>query len=176
MSNTRIESDRLILVPISLDHGDVIFQEFTAEITTYMYPTPPKTPRDTEEFIESSQKKIEAGSDLVMAILNKKTQEFLGCVGLHKLDRDTKDPELGIWVKKIAHGNAYGREAVTAVKKWADENTNYEYIHYPVSKLNIPSRKIVESLGGKVVRELTKENQRGTILDEVEYLIYRPER
>ncbi|MBI3485342.1 GNAT family N-acetyltransferase [Candidatus Daviesbacteria bacterium] len=171
LQSLEIVSDRLKLVPISRKYLKDIFANFTSEITTYMFPAPPKRKEETEEFIDSAIRKNESGEDIVKVITNKETGEFLGCGGLHKIKSGR--PELEIWIKKSAHGNHYGREALTALKDWADQNINYQYIKYPVDKKNIPSRKIAESLGGEVIAEMQKTNLSGNILDEVEYRIYK---
>lgn len=50
----------------------------------------------------SSLNSLEKGNDLQMVILKKQLNEFIGCAGLHQIG--AKDPELGIWIKKSAHG------------------------------------------------------------------------
>jgi len=166
-----IETKRLLLVPISLDFDKEIFKEFTSEITLFMFPKTAEKIEETQEFINSALGKIQKGEELQMVVLKKDTREFLGCAGLHHIDTPT--PELGIWIKKSAHGNGYGREAVADLKKWADDNLKYDYLLYPVDKNNISSRKIAESLGGVIEREVDKENMSGNILHKVEYRIYR---
>jgi RimJ/RimL family protein N-acetyltransferase len=165
-----IETDRLRLIPTSLEYASEIFKEFTTEITTYMYPKSPKEIRETEDFINASVQKMQNSEEFQIAILNKNTGEFLGHAGVTKLKTNT--PELGIWIKQSAHGNKYGREAVKALKEWAENNLQYKYIIYPVDKRNIASRKIAESLGGAIEDEYQKQNMSGNILDEVEYRIY----
>ncbi len=169
--DTKIQTDRLILTPISEIYREQVFQEFTLEITRYMNPKPAENISQTDVFIKESIENMQKGEELVVAIVQKDTGEFIGCAGLHHIN--TKTPELGVWTKKSAHGNKYGREALTALKNWADENLNYEYISYPVDKQNIASRKIPESLGGIVAREMKKINASGQELDEVEYKIYK---
>jgi len=171
--NERIESERLLLVPISMQYSDEIFKEFTPEIATYMYPAPAKDISETEEFISNSLKELSDGSALQLVILDKDTQEFVGCAGLHHVDG--KIPEMGIWLRRTAHGSRYGREAMTAIKKWADEKLDYEYIKYPVADKNIASRKIPESMGGKVEDEYDDKGLGGNEFHSLEYRIY-PER
>ena len=165
-----IETPRLKLVPTSLQYAPEIFKEFTQEITTFMYPKPAKEIKETEAFINTSIKEMENGETLQVVILNKNTGEFFGHGGAKNLKTDT--PELGIWIKKGAHGNKYGREAVTGLKQWVDENIKYKYVIYPADRRNIASRKIAESLGGILEDEYPKENASGNILDMVEYRIY----
>jgi [ribosomal protein S5]-alanine N-acetyltransferase len=103
-------------------------------------------------------------------ILKKENNEFLGCVGAHHID--TKTPEFGIWIKKSTHGNGYGKDSVYALKKWADINIDYEYLLYPVEAENYPSRRIPESLDGKIFREYDKINMSGKNQHLLEYRIY----
>lgn len=167
-----IHSKRLLLRPLSIDVKEMIFQEFTPEITTYMVPDPPKEIGETENFITSTVKKMSNGEEMVFVILKSENEEFLGLTGIHALN--TKTPEFGIWLKKEAHGNGFGREAITALKEWIDKNVKYEYLLYPVDQENIPSRKIPESLGGVVHREYKKQTPSGKVLNTVEYRIYPP--
>lgn len=169
-----ISTERLILSPISMIYKEVIFSEFTEDITTYMYPCPPQDISETEAFISDSIGEMTDGWGLGLVILKRDSQEFLGCAGLHRIDR--KNPELGIWLKKTAHGNKYGLETIAAIKNWADKNLEYKYLRYPVDKANIASRKIAETLGGKIVDEYYKINMSGKTLDIVEYRINKPQK
>jgi [ribosomal protein S5]-alanine N-acetyltransferase len=108
---------------------------------------------------------------LVLAILEEEKSEFLGLAGLHNIK--SKTPEIGIWIKKSAHGNKYGLEAITAFIHWAKTNIDYTHLRYPVDKRNIASRRIPEMNGGIIMKEYKKINQRGFELDEVEYWIYK---
>jgi RimJ/RimL family protein N-acetyltransferase len=102
----------------------------------------------------------------------KETGEYLGGGGVHAIQPETA--ELGIWIKKSAHGNAYGREAVTALARWAFESLSVRYLIYPVDRRNLASRKIPESLGARIEAEYPKVNASGNVLDIVEYRVYRP--
>lgn len=170
LKNVVIESERLKLIPTSEDYAKDIFKEFTDDITRFMMAKTPKKIDETLNFIKASRENMNKGEELQVIIISKITGEFIGHGGIRKLKTDA--PELGIWIKKGAHGNRYGREAVRALKEWAEKNLAYKYLEYPVDKKNIPSRKIAESLGGVIGREMKKKNMAGNILDEVEYRIY----
>jgi RimJ/RimL family protein N-acetyltransferase len=171
--DTKIETNRLLLVPINLSYAGDIFRNFTAEITLYMYPKPAKQIDETLEFINSSLKGLANGTNLQLVIIGKVAKEFIGCAGLH--DVGQIDPELGIWTKKASHGNGYGLEAITAMIAWARSNIQFEYLKYPVDKRNYPSRRIAEFNGGVMKKEYRKVNQSGFELDEVEYWIFKHE-
>ncbi len=160
----------LLLKPIALEYKEEIFSEFNEEITTYTYPCPAKMIAETELFIKNSIKELKNGTNLLLVVLAKDSGEFLGCAGLHDIDKELR---LGIWLKKAAHGNKYGLEAITALKEWAERNLDYEYILYPVDRRNIASKKIPEALGGKVISQYQKVNMSGNLLDTLEYRIYK---
>jgi RimJ/RimL family protein N-acetyltransferase len=105
-------------------------------------------------------------------VLLAETGEFLGHGGMHDVDSPT--PELGIWLKKSAHGQKYGIEAVTAVVHWACDNLDVRYLRYPVDRRNVPSRRIPEALGGVIEAEYGWTSDAGRELDLVEYRIYPP--
>ena len=168
-----IESRRLLLVPVNLKYKENIFKEFTPEIVKYMFPESPIVNQETIDYIESATQLNKDGHDFAVAILDKLTKEYLGSGGIHKIN--TKTPELGIWIKKSAHAKAYGKEAVTALKEWADANCDFDYIIYPVVAVNYASRRIPESLGGVIFCHFELKNAAGEAFDGVEYRIYPKE-
>jgi len=165
-----IESERLRLETITERFDQDIFQEFTCEITRYMIPEPPLKIEETREFIAASKCGIKAGNNLQFVILSKATDEFLGCCGLHGRNK-VRTPELGIWLKKSAHGNSYGREAIHTLIQWSRNNLDIDYFVYPVDRHNFASSKIPKSLGGEIVEALKKETPTGKILDWITYRI-----
>lgn len=170
LRHVEISTKRLLLKPISMRYKKQIFSEFTGEISTYMYACPAIDITETEYFIKSSLRELKNGTNLQLVVLAKKSQEFLGCASLHDLDQE---PRLGIWLKKSAQGNKYGLEVIMAIKEWADENLDYEYLLYGVDKENIASQKIVEAMGGKIQNKYEMMNLSGNILHILEYKIYK---
>lgn len=162
-----IETNRLKLVPVSLEYLDQIYIYFDAEVTKYMYPAPAKELSDSFPFILSSNQKMKDGIDFTYVILKKDNLEFLGCGGVHGLNQEY--PEFGIWTKMSSHGNHFGFEAVEA--SFHHFKNQFKGFIYPVDKANIPSKRIALKLGGKLHKEYTHENQSGVILNIEEYLI-----
>jgi len=162
-----ISSRRISLTLISERFSKDIYREFTAEITRYMMPPPPQDISETLEFIRSSIEGMQRSEEFVFAIVDTGGQ-FLGCAGFHARE-SSLTPELGIWIKKSAHGSALGREAVHCLRDWASENLIVSHFIYPVEKNNLASRKIAESLGGAVIREQKVLSLSDNLLDEVVY-------
>lgn len=170
LDQVQIETERLLLVPVTKDFAEDIFREFTPEITRHMFPRPSENIQYTLDYIRKATQECEQGESLHFAILKKDSKEYVGGAGAENINTHT--PELGIWIKKSAHGQKYGKEVMVAVKAWIDAHFSYDYIRYPVVKSNLPSRKIAESLGGVVAKEYAGKNEAGELMDEVEYRIY----
>ena len=165
-----IESERLRLLPTSEDFTREVFHNFTAAISEYMFPAPPSAIEETLQFLRGVRQAILDGTELQVVILSLEDEAFLGHGGLHHIN--TRTPELGIWLKLDAHGEGFGREAVTALCGWALENLEFDYLRYPVDRRNIPSRRIPESLGGRIEAEYQQVSESDRVLDVVEYRIY----
>jgi len=168
---TVIESERLIQRPISEDDAAAVFKFLNDDVTQYMYPKKAEKIDETLSFIRSSIASMKKNTNLQLVVLKKENLEFIGCSGLHNIGK--KDPELGIWIKKEAHGNKYGLEAVSAIVNWAQKNVDFEYMKYPVDKRNLASRNVAEKNGGIIKKEYKEMNLNNFELDEVEYWIFK---
>lgn len=166
-----LDSERLRLLPVSEAYTELIFREFTPEVATYMHPRPASERLETEAFVEAAKRANREGSSLNMVITDRESGDFLGCMGLHKLA--DKRPEFGIWVKQSAHMHGYGREAIHALKRWADQHIPYDYLIYPVDSRNMASRKIPESLGAAIISQYDDTGGMGQDLTLIKYRIER---
>jgi len=169
LSDTRIETKRLVLVPIDLCYADEIFRGLSRDITQYMFPRPAQHIGETLDFINRSLTGLADSTNLQMVIVAKGSNEFIGCAGLHYIG--TINPELGIWTKKSAHGHGYGLEAITGLVNWARLNLDFGYMRYPMDRRNYPSRRIALMNGGIIQKEYREVNQSGYELELLEYWI-----
>ena len=169
-SSVSISGDRIRLVPVSPEYCEIIFKEFTDEITRYMVPAAPSNMEEISVFIKASIRDMEENIDLTLAILKKNDDEFLGICGLHG-KQNPNEPVLGIWLKKSAHGFKYGQEAIKALADWARQNIVFEHMVYPCDKANIASRKIAENLNGSIFRTGEVRSMSGRVLNEIAYRI-----
>lgn len=165
-----VEGERVLLHSIEEKFAPMIFKEFSEEITAYMIPKPADSIDETFAFITCAIAGMRSKNDITFVILKKEDEEFLGCCGVHG-GRSCSEPELGIWIKKPAHGNGYGREAIATASEWVVRNMDVKALIYPVDRNNLRSRRIPESLGGVIIEERFEPTMRGTELDEVVYRI-----
>jgi RimJ/RimL family protein N-acetyltransferase len=164
-----IVSHRLSLRPFAAEFSLDVLREFDEDITRYMMPAPLANMAEAMGFVARCEQGWESGEFLMFVITDIDGGEFLG--GCSVQAANGPEPELGVWLKKSAHGHGYGREAVGALVEWVRENMSCDHLIYPVDRRNIPSRKIAESLGGLVFQRRTRRNRSGFELDEVVYRI-----
>jgi RimJ/RimL family protein N-acetyltransferase/lysophospholipase L1-like esterase len=169
----KITSERLLLTPITMEFVDLIYRYFTDEITFYMYPKPPNNIEETIAFVSQSIKNYEQKEEIVFVALDKDTQEFLGLTGIHEIH--TRTPEVGLWLKKDAHGHHYGLEGIEAILNYAKSTLDYDYIIYNCDIRNGASRNIAETLSGIPVKTYKEINLSGKELHYVQYWIYKQE-
>lgn len=165
-----IDATRVRLRTLSMGYAADIYREFTSDITRYMMAAPPTELGDTVGFIEAARSALECGEDFHFVICRKSSAEFLGVCGLHG---GATLPELGIWLKKAAHGYGYGLEAIAALKAWAEGCIEFDSLVYPVDRRNLASRRLAEKLGGKTIGERIVTSLSGVELDELIYGIQR---
>lgn len=171
LSQTFLETNRLLLIPKSSAHGDAIFSEYREPVTRYLNHVQPESLALLLERIEEQRAAMKMGRALFLSVLLKGSEEFLGCFSLENIG--SAQPEMGGWLKESAHGNRYGQEAASKIKQWADNHIAYQHLLWPCAVENVASRKLAESLGGYVRQEYSKRTSVGQELKYAEYAIPR---
>ena len=164
-----IITERLIMLPLSMEYCEDIFREFTEEVALYMVPAAfsVQDRRAAEAFIKSCELAHLNATDLELAVLDKNSREFIGSAAVLKLHR--RVPEIGLWIKKSAWGRKYGLEIVRALVEWTFARKDYPYIIYPVDRDNRPSRLIAEVCGAKADNDYMQRSESGRTLNVTEY-------
>lgn len=114
LSETRVETERLLIRPTGLADLDPIFNEFTDRVTTYMFPRPARSIDETAKFIaDSIEGQLNGTNYQVTMVLRDDPKCFVGCSGIHH--PDSRTPELGLWVAERHQGKGFGTEAISAL-------------------------------------------------------------
>ena len=71
-----IEGERVLLSSLTSEYRTHIFNEFTKEITRFMFPSSPSEINEIDSFIEVSRKGMGNQTDLVMVITDKNNSAF----------------------------------------------------------------------------------------------------
>ena len=149
LSHTLITSARMALRAFKAADAAESFEEASATIARFMSWTPPASETEFKTIWQRHLSQMKVGTELHLVIRLTRTDEFVGRAGLHPADGTML--ETGVWIKESAQGHGYGREAVAAVIKWAGEKFRPSGFLYPVVDENIPSRRLAEALGCKII-------------------------
>jgi RimJ/RimL family protein N-acetyltransferase len=138
------------LKPISKDYVQDVFNNYNIQVIKYLPRLKPSTNiKDTEDFILDSVKRMSNKTDINWVIL--KNGEFIGCCGIR--DVKTKNGDFGYWLKTSEQGKGLGKTIAKSVFDWSFKNLDLNLIKYTVDKNNLASIKIIENLGGKIVKQ-----------------------
>lgn len=166
-----LTTKRLKLVPMDLKYLKEIYEAYTPELTRYMYPKPFSKIEEAKEFIDQSIQKNNQSTDMIFVATKKNDGEFIGCMGIHQIL--TRTPKMGLWIKKAAFGNEYGKEGMDALIRYAMDHLDVHHLIYDVDKDNIASRRIAEMNNGIVQRKYERTGLSGNVLNIWEYWIYK---
>ena len=148
MNSIVLESRRLALRTFEAADAADVFACITPAITRFMTWEPPPSQGAFADTWQSWLPAIAAQNDHYFVIRARTNGQCLGIAALHAMR--TKHSELGIWLRADDHGKGFGKEAVTAVVRWASKELRPDYFEYPVAEQNLASRRIAISLGGSV--------------------------
>src|SRR5438477_2717225 len=107
---------RVRLKSFTAEDAPDAFAPVTPALTRFMAWEPSPSLEAFAEVWRTWLPRMATGNELMLAIREKSTAEFLGMAGLHGIDALV--PELGIWIKPAADGQGFGREACAAVVSW----------------------------------------------------------
>src|SRR5699024_6656421 len=85
--------------------------------------------------------------DLRLHIFCKKTKNFIGSSGLHRIDWDVPKVEIGYWIDDRYSGKGYITEAVERITMYAIDEIKARRIEIHCDEKNVRSRAIPERLG-----------------------------
>ncbi|HHT0594695.1 TPA: GNAT family N-acetyltransferase [Legionella anisa] len=85
--------------------------------------------------------------ELMLLILDKKTNDFIGATGFHDINWDVPCVETGYWVRKKYAGQGLMTEAINAITQYAFKALKVKRITITCDIDNERSKKIPERLG-----------------------------
>ena len=152
-----IETKRLILRKMTLEDQNDICNIVADEQTMKFY---------RKEFLSMYAKRwitwnlenYEKYGFGLWAMILKDTGELIGDCGItiQNIDGELL-PEIGYHINRNFWRQGYGKEAATAVRDWAFNNTKYECLYSYMSSDNVPSYSLAASIGMKKIKEYVSE-------------------
>lgn len=144
----KLETERLIIRPIKLDDKNEIF-EYRSDTETNKYQGwIPKTIADVETFIGNTSKQInEPETWFQFVLIEKETQKVIGDLGIHFLDKENKQVEIGCTLNKVFQNKGYAKESVKKAIDYLFKELNKHRIITSIDPYNKNSIRLVESIG-----------------------------
>lgn len=146
-----IQSPRLQLSQFQMTDAPEVFGCITPGVARFMSWEPPSW----SEYVARCEKRAEAPdpNNFPFVIRRLDNKECLGMASFE--GADSPSPELGLWLKESAQGQGFGREVVAALVEWGHATLGKESFIYPVAIQNTASRRIAESLHGRIIANRT---------------------
>ncbi|MGE0076453.1 MAG: GNAT family N-acetyltransferase [Bacteroidales bacterium] len=143
-----LETERLIIRPITLDDKLEIFKYRSDTVTNKYQGWIPKTVDDVEDFIGAVAKQInEPNTWFQLVIIEKESKGVVGDLGIHFFDTENKQVELGFTLSKQYQNKGYATEAVARVVSYVFNDLGKHRVIASIDPNNTSSIRLVERVG-----------------------------
>lgn len=158
------ETERLLIrAPLWGDGADM--NEAVGESLEELKPWMPfartmPTLEESEQFTREARLEFLKRTQLHMRIYDKATKAFVGCSGLHQINWDTRNFEIGYWIRSSCMGKGYMTEAVNGITDFAIHTLEANRIEIRCSSRNLRSAAVAER-AGYTLEGILRNNRRG---------------
>lgn len=144
-----IQSERLNLRPIKAEDAKAIFGYRSNATINQFQGWIPETIAEVHDFIRNKVSEVidQPGTWFQLAIIRKDTGELIGDVGIHFLESDSLQVEIGCTLNFNQHGNGYATEALTETLNFLFRSLNKHRVIASIDPRNEKSIKLVERIG-----------------------------
>lgn len=134
----------------------------------------PQTPMAEETFL---RKLGESETDMVLGIMAREPEQFIGVTGLHQLDARNRHVQFGITVgEKSAWGKGYGTEATRLMVRYAFDTLNLNRVWLHVYEDNERALHVYQKVGFRIEGRLRQSYFRdGRYWDTLTMAVLREE-
>ena len=142
------ETERLIIRPIKLEDKNQIFNYRSDTETNKYQGWIPKTIDDVETFIGKLPEHINQPKTWFQFVLiQKETKTVIGDLGIHFLDKENNQVEIGCTLNKDFQNKGFAKEAVVKVIDYLFRDLNKHRIITSIDPHNKNAIRLVESIG-----------------------------
>ncbi len=171
-----IITPRLILRPITTGDGQAI-HDAKKETWCQLYQWMPwtkdgiKTAEEDEVTARTQHAKFILREDIMMLGTEKETNKAVVFTGLHRFDWESRNFEIGYWVRETAQGNGYATESTNALIRYAFKELNANRVAITHAEDNNKSARVIEKLGfeKEAVRKLAQTLPDSSVVNTHEY-------
>ena len=144
----RFDTERLIIRPIQQKDKYKIFEYRSDSETNKYQGWIPKTIEDVEKFIDNVSTLFDKPKTwFQFVIIEKEYNEIIGDLGIHFVDTENKQVEIGCTLNKLFHNKGYAFEALKKIIDYLFLELKKHRITVSIDPNNINSIRLVEKLG-----------------------------
>jgi len=111
---------------------------------------------DAKQWVESCAQAWKDAEEYSFVIFELANKQFLGGVGINKVDQKDKVANLGYWIRKSALGKSYAVQASLLAAKFAFRELHLNRLEIIMAVDNIASKRVAEKMGAKYEGQLRK--------------------
>jgi RimJ/RimL family protein N-acetyltransferase len=159
VQNPFLIGSKVYLRPLDLADAPILTRWLNdPEVTKYLLMYRPLTLFAEEAHL---RKISESEHDIVLCIMARDPEQFIGVTGLHQLDVRNRHVQFGIVVgEKSAWDKGYGTEATRLMVRYAFETLNLNRVSLRVYEYNERAVRVYEKVGFRVEGRLRQETFR----------------
>lgn len=158
------EGKRIYLRPVRRSDAVPIYRYARhREISRFTYVPYPYRLEDSYAFLKSLRRWRRKGTSEVFGMVDKGSDQLLGLIGMHRIDRVNKRVEIGYWLGKEHWGKGITSEAVRLVVRYAFKDMKLQKVVARVWHPNVASATLLKKCGFKLegcLRRQTFRNHR----------------
>lgn len=173
----RLETNRLLLRPVKNTDVKALYGYRSDKILNQYQGWIPEKMSDATEFISRQAPNWNLPDTwFQLSIIEQSSGEMIGDIGIHFIDQEDKQVELGCTLAKENQGKGYATEALSAVINFLFVEMNKHRIIGSVDPRNLSSIAMLDRLGfRKEAHFKASYFQKGQWLDDAIYAILRTE-
>lgn len=147
--DNNLETNRLLIRPIQLNDAKPVFNYRSDSFINQYQGWIPKTLNDVHDFInnKTSQEINQPETWFQFVIIKKSNNQLIGDVGIHFIDNDGFQVELGCTLDKNYHGKGFATEALKTVIDFIFTQLHKRRIIVSLDPRNNSSLRLIERLG-----------------------------
>lgn len=144
----KLETKRLIMRPVVSDDKYEIFEYRRDKEANKYQAWIPETVQDVDVFIAQTSEQMNVpGTWFQLVLIEKERNKVIGDLGIHFMDNENKQAELGFTIHKDFQNKGYATEAVSKVIDFLFEALNKHRIIASIDPDNENSLRLVERIG-----------------------------
>ena len=172
-----LETKRLIIRPVSLTDKEAVFEYRSDQEINKYQSWIPQNIQDVENFIKRTSRQLNVPETWFQFVLiDKDIGQIIGDIGIHFLDEENRQVEIGCTLNKHFHSRGYATEAVERVMDFLFFDLKKHRVITSIDSQNNSSIRLVERLGFRKEAHFIKSLYlNGKWVDDLVYAILERE-